>query len=87
MLFRFKAGKASSPNVCVLVSDELTAAVEKADCAENLAMEEEEEFLGDKFYDKTKCFFDNISSDLKPRYGLPEANVLAVGLCCPDVCC
>lgn len=29
---------------------------------------QEEEFLGDKYYDKTKCFFDNISSDLKPRY-------------------
>lgn len=29
--------------------------------------EEEEEALGDKYYDKTKCFFDNISSDLKPR--------------------
>lgn len=27
----------------------------------------EEEALGDKYYDKTKCFFDNISSDLKPR--------------------
>lgn len=32
--------------------------------------EEEDEFLGDKYYDKTKCFFDNISSDLKPRYGV-----------------
>ncbi|XP_041638555.1 protein LSM14 homolog B-like isoform X2 [Cheilinus undulatus] len=27
----------------------------------------EEETLGDKYYDKAKCFFDNISSDLKPR--------------------
>ncbi|KAM3622458.1 uncharacterized protein V6R79_025421 [Siganus canaliculatus] len=27
----------------------------------------QEETLGDKYYDKTKCFFDNISSDLKPR--------------------
>lgn len=47
-------------------------AVEKADSAEAPAspstQEEEEEILGDKYYDKTKCFFDNISSDLKPRY-------------------
>ncbi|XP_051272513.1 protein LSM14 homolog B-like isoform X2 [Dicentrarchus labrax] len=28
---------------------------------------QEEETLGDKYYDKAKCFFDNISSDLKPR--------------------
>lgn len=28
---------------------------------------QEKENLGDKYYDKTKCFFDNISSDLKPR--------------------
>lgn len=47
--------------------------MEKADCAEapesaGLQEEEEEEELqGDKYYDKTKCFFDNISSDLKPR--------------------
>ncbi|KAM3878547.1 protein LSM14 homolog B-like [Diretmus argenteus] len=27
----------------------------------------EEETLREKYYDKTKCFFDNISSDLKPR--------------------
>ncbi|KAM8757250.1 protein LSM14 homolog B-like [Acanthopagrus schlegelii] len=27
----------------------------------------EEETLGDKYYDKAKCFFDNVSSDLKPR--------------------
>ncbi|XP_031604462.1 protein LSM14 homolog B-B-like isoform X1 [Oreochromis aureus] len=29
--------------------------------------EQEEEPLRDKYYDKAKCFFDNISSDLKPR--------------------
>nr|XP_046240567.1 protein LSM14 homolog B-like [Scatophagus argus] len=27
----------------------------------------QEETLGDKYYDKAKCFFDNISSELKPR--------------------
>ncbi|KAK9529449.1 hypothetical protein VZT92_013540 [Zoarces viviparus] len=26
-----------------------------------------EDSLGEKYYDKAKCFFDNISSDLKPR--------------------
>uniref|UniRef100_H3C9Q2 LSM family member 14B n=1 Tax=Tetraodon nigroviridis TaxID=99883 RepID=H3C9Q2_TETNG len=46
--------------------------LEKADSAEapespGMQEEEEEDFLGDKYYDKTKCFFDNISSDLKPR--------------------
>lgn len=28
---------------------------------------QEEDTLGDKYYDRAKCFFDNISSDLKPR--------------------
>lgn len=44
--------------------------MEKADSAEAPESPgmQEEEFLGDKYYDKTKCFFDNISSDLKPRY-------------------
>ncbi|XP_013874787.1 protein LSM14 homolog B [Austrofundulus limnaeus] len=28
---------------------------------------QEEETLMEKYYDKAKCFFDNISSDLKPR--------------------
>ncbi|XP_072238823.1 protein LSM14 homolog B-like [Leuresthes tenuis] len=28
---------------------------------------QEEETLAEKYYDKAKCFFDNISSDLKPR--------------------
>lgn len=41
--------------------------MEKAESAESPGMQEEEELLGDKYYDKTKCFFDNISSDLKPR--------------------
>ncbi|XP_075951773.1 protein LSM14 homolog B-B-like isoform X3 [Anarhichas minor] len=27
----------------------------------------QEDTLGEKYYDKAKCFFDNISSDLKPR--------------------
>ncbi|XP_034724290.1 protein LSM14 homolog B-like [Etheostoma cragini] len=45
--------------------------VEKVDSREaqdSQGMEEEEgDTLGDKYYDKAKCFFDNISSDLKPR--------------------
>ncbi|XP_019942455.2 protein LSM14 homolog B-like isoform X1 [Paralichthys olivaceus] len=40
--------------------------VESEEAPETLAMEEEET-PADKYYDKTKCFFDNISSDLKPR--------------------
>ncbi|KAI3370400.1 hypothetical protein L3Q82_025164, partial [Scortum barcoo] len=28
----------------------------------------QEDILGEKYYDKAKCFFDNISSDLKPRW-------------------
>lgn len=45
------------------------AAVEKVDVGESQDSQtmEEEESLGDKYYDKAKCFFDNISSDLKPR--------------------
>ncbi|XP_059185592.1 protein LSM14 homolog B-like isoform X2 [Centropristis striata] len=29
--------------------------------------QQEDDAHGEKYYDKTKCFFDNISSDLKPR--------------------
>ncbi|XP_018535548.1 protein LSM14 homolog B [Lates calcarifer] len=51
--------------------DDLTkeVVVEKVDTAEASDSQgmEEEETLGDKYYDKAKCFFDNISSDLKPR--------------------
>ncbi|GAA6221821.1 protein LSM14 homolog B-like [Lates japonicus] len=51
--------------------DDLTkeVVVEKVDSAEASDSQgmEEEETLGDKYYDKAKCFFDNISSDLKPR--------------------
>lgn len=51
--------------------DDLTKAVvvEKVDSGEALESQglQADETLGDKFYDKTKCFFDNISSDLKPR--------------------
>ncbi|XP_039972294.1 protein LSM14 homolog B-B-like [Xiphias gladius] len=51
--------------------DDLTKeiVVEKVDSAkvpDSQGMEEEET-LSDKYYDKAKCFFDNISSDLKPR--------------------
>ncbi|XP_022076184.1 protein LSM14 homolog B-like [Acanthochromis polyacanthus] len=48
--------------------DDLTkeVVVEKVDSGE-AQDSQEEETLGEKYYDKTKCFFDNISSDLKPR--------------------
>ncbi|TNM88616.1 hypothetical protein fugu_004870 [Takifugu bimaculatus] len=53
-------------------NDDITkdAVVEKADSAESPespSLQEEKEILGEKYYDKTKCFFDKISSDLKPR--------------------
>lgn len=44
--------------------------------------QEEEEPLRDKYYDKAKCFFDNVSSDLKPRW--PKqfiCNICFVKLC------
>ncbi|KAF3855888.1 hypothetical protein F7725_016611 [Dissostichus mawsoni] len=49
--------------------DDLTkdVVVEKVDSEDNLVVKEEEDTLGEKYYDKAKCFFDNISSDLKPR--------------------
>ncbi|XP_041837176.1 protein LSM14 homolog B-like isoform X3 [Melanotaenia boesemani] len=51
--------------------DELTKEVvgDKLDTRELLASQgiEEVETLAEKYYDKAKCFFDNISSDLKPR--------------------
>lgn len=37
--------------------------------AQNSQTVQEDENLGDKYYNKAKCFFDNISSDLKPRWG------------------
>lgn len=45
------------------------AAVEKVDSgkARDSQGMQEEETPGEKYYDKAKCFFDNISSDLKPR--------------------
>ncbi|KAM7402682.1 hypothetical protein PAMP_017898 [Pampus punctatissimus] len=43
------------------------AAVEKVDSGEDSQGMQEEETPGDKYYDKAKGFFDNISSDLKPR--------------------
>ncbi|XP_047438533.1 protein LSM14 homolog B-like isoform X2 [Mugil cephalus] len=51
--------------------DDLTkeVIVEKSDSGEaqeNQGMEEDETLV-EKYYDKAKCFFDNISSDLKPR--------------------
>ena len=58
--------------VCKLVSVIFLAAEGEAKVDSGLEMQssqdiEEMEFPGDKFYDKAKCFFDNISSDLKPR--------------------
>ncbi|XP_070758896.1 protein LSM14 homolog B-like [Enoplosus armatus] len=51
--------------------DDLTkeVVVEKVDSGEAQDGQgmQEEATLGDKYYDKAKCFFDNISSDLKPR--------------------
>ncbi|KAM8914488.1 protein LSM14 homolog B-like [Spinachia spinachia] len=53
--------------------DELTkeVVVEKVDSGEapdsHGVLQQEEEALGEKYYDKAKCFFDKISSDLKPR--------------------
>ncbi|XP_029287290.1 protein LSM14 homolog B-B-like [Cottoperca gobio] len=51
--------------------DDLTkeVVVEKVDYgeAQNSQVVQEEDTLGEKYYDKAKCFFDNISSDLKPR--------------------
>ncbi|XP_068598244.1 protein LSM14 homolog B-like, partial [Brachionichthys hirsutus] len=43
--------------------------VDKADALEprDDRGSEEEEHHGDKYYDKSKCFFDNVSSELKPR--------------------
>lgn len=44
------------------------AAVEKVDSGEAQDSQViQEVILGDKYYDKAKSFFDNISSDLKPR--------------------
>ncbi|XP_030585261.1 protein LSM14 homolog B-like isoform X2 [Archocentrus centrarchus] len=49
--------------------DDLTkeGAVEESWEAQESPPEQEEEHLRDKYYDKAKCFFDNISADLKPR--------------------
>ncbi|XP_040890663.1 protein LSM14 homolog B-like [Toxotes jaculatrix] len=51
--------------------DDLTkeVVVEKVDSAEVPDSQgiEDVKTLSDKYYDKAKCFFDNISSDLKPR--------------------
>lgn len=45
-------------------------AVEKVDSgeAQDSQSMQEEGTLGDKYYDKAKCFFDNTSSDIKPRW-------------------
>ncbi|XP_038551453.1 protein LSM14 homolog B-like isoform X2 [Micropterus salmoides] len=52
-------------------NDDLTkeVVVEKVDSgkAQDSQGMQEEETPGEKYYDKAKCFFDNISSDLKPR--------------------
>ncbi|XP_045932121.1 protein LSM14 homolog B-B-like [Micropterus dolomieu] len=52
-------------------NDDLTkeVVVEKVDSGKPQDSQgmQEEETPGEKYYDKAKCFFDNISSDLKPR--------------------
>ncbi|KAK2862498.1 hypothetical protein Q5P01_002031 [Channa striata] len=52
-----------------LTKEVVVTAVEKVDSGEvqETQVVQEEETLGDKYYDKAKCFFDNISSDSKPR--------------------
>uniref|UniRef100_A0A3B4VEK1 LSM family member 14B n=1 Tax=Seriola dumerili TaxID=41447 RepID=A0A3B4VEK1_SERDU len=50
-----------------LTKEVVVEKVDSAEAPESQGMEEEEETVGDKYYDKAKCFFDNISSDLKPR--------------------
>lgn len=59
---------------CKIISVEYTililcVAVEKIDSGDALDSQgmQEEETPGEKYYDKAKGFFDNISSDLKPR--------------------
>lgn len=49
---------------CVAAADKVDSWV-----AQNSQTVQEEDSLGDKYYNKAKCFFDNISSDLKPRWG------------------
>uniref|UniRef100_A0A3Q3X620 Uncharacterized protein n=1 Tax=Mola mola TaxID=94237 RepID=A0A3Q3X620_MOLML len=58
--FQWPQYKATLRAVCVI----WMAAVEKVDSGEAQVIQEE--ILGDKYYDKAKSFFDNISSDLKP---------------------
>ncbi|KAM6927898.1 protein LSM14 homolog B-B-like [Xenentodon cancila] len=46
-----------------LTKEVVVAAGEKVSCGESL----DEETLAEKYYDKSKCFFDNVPSDLKAR--------------------
>lgn len=59
----------SKKNIFVYVHVFVKCIVEKVDSEEAQDSQglQEEESRGDKYYDKAKCFFDNISSDLKPR--------------------
>ena len=59
------------------------AAVEKVESGEAQDSQgtHEEETLGDKYYDKAKCFFDNISSDLKPRLWCVITCPVTSGVC------
>ncbi|XP_033977456.1 protein LSM14 homolog B-B-like [Trematomus bernacchii] len=49
--------------------DDLTkdVVVYSVNAEDNLVVQQEEDTVVEKYYDKAKCFFDNISSDLKPR--------------------
>ncbi|XP_076012887.1 protein LSM14 homolog B-like [Genypterus blacodes] len=47
--------------------DDLTKTVVAEEKENSWEEAQDEEALKDKYYDKAKCFYDNISSDLKPR--------------------
>ncbi|XP_074469637.1 protein LSM14 homolog B-B-like [Sebastes fasciatus] len=50
-----------------LTKEVVVEKVESGGEAQDSQGTQEEDTLGDKYYDRAKCFFDNISSDLKPR--------------------
>lgn len=68
MHFYFK-GYQSTISVEYITLIFVSIVVEKLDSGEALDSQgmQEEETPGEKYYDKAKGFFDNISSDLKPR--------------------
>lgn len=50
-----------------LTKEVVVEKVDSGEAQESQGMQEDDDSVGDKYYDKAKCFFDNISSDLKPR--------------------